>query len=166
MCAFLRVAWIAGMTFIRRKIIEGKAYLYEVENYRDPQTGKTKQRVKQYLGRDPEDKAKKAVKKLGHSTSAQPSRTTKQGCCCQPPPLSLGNTVRIEVYLDGELRDLIGVIVQGMTQVPACTYPRNGRVKHEVVQCPYDPPEAVSVKYEWAGRVEVVQMPKAKVRRI
>jgi len=36
--------------FVRVKKIKGREYLYEVENYRDPRTGKVKQRVIRYLG--------------------------------------------------------------------------------------------------------------------
>jgi hypothetical protein len=38
------------MAFERTKVIKGRAYRYLVENYRDPQTGKVRQRVIQYLG--------------------------------------------------------------------------------------------------------------------
>jgi hypothetical protein len=38
------------MAFERTKVIKGRKYRYLVENYRDPQTGKVRQRVLQYLG--------------------------------------------------------------------------------------------------------------------
>jgi hypothetical protein len=38
------------MAFLRTKTIKGRAYRYLVENHRDPQTGKVRQKVVQYLG--------------------------------------------------------------------------------------------------------------------
>lgn len=37
------------MTYIRRKIVGGREYKYEVESYRDP-SGNVRQRVVKYLG--------------------------------------------------------------------------------------------------------------------
>lgn len=63
------------MSFVRRKVIKGRTYLYEVENYRDPETGKVKQRTKQYIGRDPEDVARQQAEKLG--TTEKPGWATR-----------------------------------------------------------------------------------------
>ena len=40
------------MSFIRTKMIDGQAYLYEVQSYRNEQ-GKVRQRVLRYLGKKP-----------------------------------------------------------------------------------------------------------------
>lgn len=41
------------MSYIRRKKVKGKVYLYEVEGKRDKETGKVKQRVIRYIGPAP-----------------------------------------------------------------------------------------------------------------
>ncbi|PZV19217.1 MAG: hypothetical protein DCF22_00685 [Leptolyngbya sp.] len=73
------------MTFIRTKMIKGVRYRYEVESYRDRHTGKVRQRVKQYLGKDPLQPANKKVeriKKLGTTKSivAALNRQCVYGC--------------------------------------------------------------------------------------
>lgn len=67
-------------------MIKGIRYRYEVESYRDRQTGKVRQRVKQYLGRDPLQPVGKKVertKKLGttkKSIVAALNRQCVYGC--------------------------------------------------------------------------------------
>jgi hypothetical protein len=67
-------------------MIKGVRYRYEVESYRDRVTGKVKQRVRQYLGRDPLQpaikKAEPLIKKLGTTKEvvAQLNRQCVYGC--------------------------------------------------------------------------------------
>lgn len=78
------------MTFIRTKTIKGIRYRYEVESYRDRMTGKVRQRVRQYLGKDPlqpmnekvERPKKERTKKLGTTKSivAALNRQCVYGC--------------------------------------------------------------------------------------
>lgn len=141
------------MAYIRRKVHKGKTYLYEVECYRDSQTGKVKQRIKQYLGRDP--KEKEPAEKLG---------TTTESKAPPLPPPSIGDAVTVQLTIGGEEREILGTLTHGTTQVEACTYPREGRVKYEIHRAIHDPPGAVSVKYEWAGETLVSTVPRWRVK--
>lgn len=142
------------MSFIRAKKVKGNTYLYEVENYRDPATGKHKQRIKQYLGRDPKEKDQ--GQKLG---------TTNQSCCCQVSPLSIGDEVLVMLTIDGEQQEIRGILTHGTTQVDACQYPKGKRIVHEIHRAIHDPPGCVSVKYELGEFVMVSTVPRAKVRK-
>jgi hypothetical protein len=58
------------MSFIVDKRINGRLYRYRIEAYRDPKTGKPKQRIVEYLGRVVEEGGRKRVL---HKESVRPS---------------------------------------------------------------------------------------------
>lgn len=124
------------MAYIRTKRVKGKLYRYEVEGYRDPQTGKVKQRILRYLGAaqdlDPDVPAD-VPQKLGTTTTADQF----QPC-------------RITLHLNGEDRPIDGRVVLCMTNGV------NGPIAHTA-------PGVTCVEYEYDGARRVVQVPSDRV---
>ncbi|KAM3092703.1 hypothetical protein ACKFKF_30870 [Phormidesmis sp. 146-12] len=86
------------MSFIRTKTVKGHSYEYLVENYRDPETKKVKQRVLKYLGK---------CKKLG---------TTEK--------LPFGTAVSLSLYLDGQMRAIVATVAEIPYCPPTCVVVR------------------------------------------
>lgn len=115
------------MSFIRTKTIKGKVYRYEVEGYRDPITGKVRQRTR-YLGKESAASPQPSPQKLGTTT---------------PAP---GDGVQLTLTLRGEPARIEGIVAPGMTQVAACRYPKEGgKVGHKTVSAVYTPPDTIAV---------------------
>jgi hypothetical protein len=76
-----------------------------------------------------------------------------------------GDSITVPLVIGGELHIVQGIVRPGITQVPACEYPRQGKQpKETLINAPYDPPGTISVQYRWADIVGVVQINLDRLR--
>lgn len=155
------------MAYIRKKKVKGGLYLYEVESYRDPETGKVKQRTLAYLGpapRPPEepepdasqDTAIVSSQKLGTTEltghGRDPSRI--QLSLLAPPEFQVGDRVAFDLYIGGGLRRMQGSIVPCKTWLEGCDATNKAPVQGAVVVA-----GCLCVKYRWKRRTYTTQLP-------
>jgi hypothetical protein len=172
------------VSFIRRKTDrKGRTYLYEVESYRDPQTGKNRHRVLQYIGRDPQQRPSLASVsnvytvgdrvwfryfnqvKAGEVIQIKPAlieiaHWDKQFGICDRWQVFVSRSAVLGPILPAGTRVHIkqpwgwvkAVVIDGFTQVPACSWPRQTRADIEILEAYYPLPGTVTVRWEKSSR--------------
>jgi hypothetical protein len=138
------------VSFIRTKTVKGRVYQYEVESYRDPETGKVRQRTIKYLGR------------LGTTPPAEAPEPAPASTALLP-----GDRVQLWLTLRGDRYQVPAVVVPGSTNVSACQWPKKSRnIVYETVTAPYQPLGTVTVAWEFQGESGTVQIRRTEVKKV